>query len=116
MYASPLPDARVTVALVTNVYTKAPLRALQGAGTVQSPPIVSTVLDVLATWNGAPPLSSVHTFGATHPKVFDPWGAVVLKNISPIEQVAGRLAPVRNGRTNDWFPKSTCFPCRPRSS
>jgi len=55
----------------------------------------------------APPLNPAHVLAATHPKRFDPLGAIVLKNNSPVLQVAGSTVPVFSGRVEIAALKST---------
>jgi len=110
MSAVPVPAAIVAEAAFVNENVRLPKRALQGDDGEHVPPIVSTFgvlkdaaksASWLAFWTGAPlppPLSTIQEFAAAQPYRFDPGEALVKKNISPTEQVAGKTFPDFTGR------------------
>ena len=63
-----------------------------------------------------PPLSTVQLFAAVQPYRFWPGAASLLKKLSPMAQVAGRIVPVLKGLVAAALEKSTPLVCDFRST
>lgn len=109
-YALPMPADTLTSAGEVYPYTTVPRRTRQGAVGVHPPPIRNTVLLIRVASSGMLAAGLVpwtlQELDETHPYVFAPAEASVLKNISPVLHVPGRDVPVRNGRTKVACEKS----------
>jgi hypothetical protein len=109
---------RVTGAVSVNITE--PVRIWHGVELLHPAPIVCTVGEVSVAAKSAscdafptpPPPEPVvwlHVFAAAHKYTFCPAAALVLKNISPIEHVDGRVEPTFEGVVEGAPEKSTCL-------
>ena len=117
----PLVVVPLRVAVTGAVMTKkvAPVRIKQGVVPLHNAPSVCIVPEVLLTlkssnWAAIPapapfPPSWLQKFVAVHPYRFWPAGALLSKNISPVEHVAGIAVLTFDGFVELAPEKSTCF-------